>query len=770
MPKKADRPLLSASAEQIARERSQAERGVQRYWSSSKRLSTSAPGRVMVREHAHRLGELIKEWSSFSEAGKALDRLGHDLSAVLTLKVMLDGVTIDRSRAGTIKVLATLFRDELLLQDMQRSHHALLERLKKTKHKTQWGLIKAANSLAERGVFDYEQVPSPDLHRAALVCTEFAVEIGLFTKTHQMRGRRKIQYYKLTPECEAWIQSGHEHHEALKPYYRVMIDPPLDWGDDQPGGYRTSLCRRMSLMRAQQKHHIPELKEADLSEVYSAVNAAQATPFEVNEDVLMVVRHLWDTNACVAGLPDREMPTGPRDDEHVRRAQKAWRNQQGMRLSVGRILSIAEEELGRSFYFPCKLDFRGRLYPVPPFLNYQGHDIARGLLRFTRREPIQDQDSQNRWYEYGATLYGKKGTRKELRSWYRDSLGLVQAIQTDPLDAVDLWSSASDPFQFLAWCLEHDSAAPRLPLSMDGTNNGLQLYSLLMRNRELAALTNVSPSDKPADIYQFIADKITAELRVRAEAGEVEAQKWVSFLGGQMPRDAVKRPIMTLPYGATRYACQEYIRDWMESITRETREHPWDWSTHRPANYLVDILWPTVLEVCAPAVACMDWLQLAAEQSRALGAPLRWTTPSGLPVIQEYPDWERLNVRAVLAKSVRWVTIKRGIRGIDSRRQRNGAAPNFIHSLDSSVLMRTLCLAKEAGIGDFAMVHDSYGVQAARSTEMAALLRQATADIFSQDILDSVWQQFRLFTPDLPPPPERGDLDPTCVTESVYFF
>lgn len=39
-------------------------------------------------------------------------------------------------------------------------------------------------------------------------------------------------------------------------------------------------------------------------------------------------------------------------------------------------------------YFPNNLDFRGRLYPVPPHLNHIGADLSRGLLEFSEGKPI----------------------------------------------------------------------------------------------------------------------------------------------------------------------------------------------------------------------------------------------------------------------------------------------------------------------------------------------------------------------------------------------
>ena len=39
-------------------------------------------------------------------------------------------------------------------------------------------------------------------------------------------------------------------------------------------------------------------------------------------------------------------------------------------------------------YFPNNLDFRGRVYPIPPNLNHIGSDISRGLLQFSEGKPL----------------------------------------------------------------------------------------------------------------------------------------------------------------------------------------------------------------------------------------------------------------------------------------------------------------------------------------------------------------------------------------------
>lgn len=48
-----------------------------------------------------------------------------------------------------------------------------------------------------------------------------------------------------------------------------------------------------------------------------------------------------------------------------------------LKLAIARSFSKVNK-----FYFPHNVDFRGRVYPVPPHFNHIGNDLARGLLLF----------------------------------------------------------------------------------------------------------------------------------------------------------------------------------------------------------------------------------------------------------------------------------------------------------------------------------------------------------------------------------------------------
>jgi DNA-directed RNA polymerase len=105
-------------------------------------------------------------------------------------------------------------------------------------------------------------------------------------------------------------------------------------------------------------------------------------------------------------------------------------------------------------------------------------------------------------------------------------------------------------------------------------------------------------------------------------------------------------------------------------------------------------------------------------------------------------------------------------------RQKNGVSPNFVHSLDAAALHKTIIKAnKEAGIYDFAFIHDSYGTHATGCKALAKSLREVFVDMFSVDLLQDWKHQLEHNTNTvLPEPPEYGNADISKITDSTYFF
>ena len=86
-------------------------------------------------------------------------------------------------------------------------------------------------------------------------------------------------------------------------------------------------------------------------------------------------------------------------------------------------------------------------------------------------------------------------------------------------------AKAEKPWQALSVCFELAEAyklddptkfVSHLPVHQDGTCNGLQHYAALGGDVEGANQVNLNPSDKPQDVYTYVAKLV--ETRVKADA------------------------------------------------------------------------------------------------------------------------------------------------------------------------------------------------------------------------------------------------------------
>ena len=67
-----------------------------------------------------------------------------------------------------------------------------------------------------------------------------------------------------------------------------------------------------------------------------------------------------------------------------------------------------------------------------------------------------------------------------------------------------------------------------IPVAVDGSCNGLQLYSLIFRDeQQVSLLTTVT--EKPEDIYQAVVDNVREQLRKDATDGKPYAQEWLNL-------------------------------------------------------------------------------------------------------------------------------------------------------------------------------------------------------------------------------------------------
>jgi DNA-directed RNA polymerase len=637
-----------------------------------------------------------------------------------------------------------------------------------------------------------------------------ATEVFDVVNTSEVRWRRVIRKKKLVPTAatKKWLFKRNEFLEFLRPMRYPMVMMPLPWVSGIPGGYRFALAVNKQPLVRVKHHHGPKVDDfysnADMPEVYDALNAVQATAWKINDKVYQLVDEIMDSHKPMAGIETIEtipLPPKPHDIETNETARREYRmraksvyEQNILRRSRvrGQLDAMAVAKRMRPFdkiWFPHNLDFRGRVYPIPDHLTPQGTDLQRALLQFANGKKLGYSGAF--WLAVtGANLMGKIPDAASWKmsytsyddrvNWVFSNQKKILEVATDPWGTIDWWTQADEPLQFYGWCHEWAGFCKEgldyvcgFPCGMDGSANGIQHYSALLQDPEQAEGVNMFNAAYPRDLYSDILEAVRERLH---ESASPDAEVWLK--SGQLDRGLVKRPVMTLSYGATKWGYRDQIREELQK--RETThllgDHPAD--QNRRIKFMADLIYRTLSERTGAAVRAMDWLKACVTRilrSKRGKDPIYWVAPTGFPVLQRYYHIERHRVVTTLAGSTYRPSIYTALDKAKGSKQRNSIAPNFVHSLDAAALMRTVIAAKSKGIKSFGMVHDSYSTVPADVEVLMVTLRDEFANLYlDKDILQDMYEQFQAqYTGTkhpLPEPPEKGDYDVANVKSATYFF
>nr|CDQ33424.1 T3/T7-like RNA polymerase [Virgibacillus halodenitrificans] len=183
------------------------------------------------------------------------------------------------------------------------------------------------------------------------------------------------------------------------------------------------------------------------------------------------------------------------------------------------------------------------------------------------------------------------------------------------------------------------------------------------------------------------------------------------------------------------------------------------------------VVWDSIGEVVVAARDGMAMIQGIAKAAAARNKPLTWTTPTGFIVEQAIYKDEAYQVRTQLFGGMR-LQLNKPSDKLDMRKMKSSAAPNFVHSMDASHLIRSVNGFAEAGIGSIAVIHDSFGTHAGRADTLRAVLRREFVELYTEDRLeefkteveDTILEEIDI------PVPMVGTLDLLSVLRSDYCF
>ncbi|KAK6913416.1 DNA-directed RNA polymerase, N-terminal [Dillenia turbinata] len=620
----------------------------------------------------------------------------------------------------------------------------------------------------------------PDLRPAFIHTTK------IVTQENQKSSRR----YGLI-ECDPLVLKGLERtaRHVVIPYIPMLV-PPVNWTGYDKGAH---LVLPSYVMRThgskQQREAVKRAPRKQLQPIFEALDTLGNTKWRINMRMLSVVDRIWSSGGRLADLVDRDdvpLPDKPDTEEEAKLKKWKWkvnsvkkenRERHSQRCDVELKLAVAhkmKDEEG--FFYPHNLDFRGRAYPMHPYLNHLGSDLCRGVLEFAQGRPLGK--SGLRWLKiHLANLYAGGVDKLSLEgrlAFTENHINDIFDSADKPLEGRHWWLNAEDPFQCLAACINlaealrspsPETTISHIPVHQDGSCNGLQHYAALGRDKLGAVAVNLVAGEKPADVYSGIAARVLDIMRGDAQKDPTTYPDALHarLLINQVDRKLVKQTVMTSVYGVTYIGARD-------QITRRLKERNAiddNAELFGASCYAAKVTLTALGEMFEAARSIMGWLGDCAKIIASENEPVRWTTPLGLPVVQPYRKLGSHLIRT----SLQILTLQRETEKVMVKRQRTAFPPNFVHSLDGSHMMMTAVACRRAGLS-FAGVHDSYWTHACDVDIMNRILREKFVELYETPILENLLDSFQQSFPSLcfPPLPERGDFDLRNVLESSYFF
>jgi DNA-directed RNA polymerase len=578
-------------------------------------------------------------------------------------------------------------------------------------------------------------------------------------------------------------------------------EPPTPWT-----GEAYHKATGISVIKKGHESALKYFEKNDMTYLTDVLNKLNNTAWRINEQVFSVYQE------CM--FMEKNPFKFTREIDPVKRAS--------LIIEVEAIQRLAEKNLGKPFYHLYNLDFRGRIYPNTAFLHEQSSDNAKGLLLLD--EPVCLGDKGCYWLSvHTSNVWGNdKVSLDDRAKWVSDNMDDILLYAENPLHYTG-WMEADKPFSFLAACYEFsmlsnwhgDGYATEdfpscLPIYIDGSNNGVQHLVAMSKDEEVAPLVNLTPQTLPGDVYMFIADKVWDNLeklqaklkpelvvkfdelfdtarglqREYEDSPDKSERKAIAFRAAQTWRNenrdlreklfpvywlriedkktrrkTVKRNVMTLGYGGTAYGMgQQVIED-----TRDLSEYLRD-KEHLWGAMLGTLVYKTCYEELKGPARLLSMFQELAGRSNTENIHLQWFSPvTNFPVVQAYlkPITKRTELK--YGEDLLKVNIQVWEEAvINESKQRTGAAPNIVHSLDAVHLTMVVHDAPYK----VTVVHDSFGCNAGNMGQMFKHVRLKFVELYKQEPLELILAQLN----SLDLSPEKGTLDVNSVMGSDFAF
>lgn len=759
-----------------------------------KEMETARPSvnRLMsgcIGEYAKGIDDWVRHASS--KAGTRhtavvhLKKLKPELIASMSARIILNSVSSQKAYTRLCVKIGEALEAEINFNSYKKKNpvHAERSRQRLMRTKVGYDFRKkcAYTTLKKVGHKIKYLTPTERLHIGA-VCVELFIKHTGLVKVHKKweSPKRWVNIIVATDDCMNWINKFEESRFALYPRKYPSVGTPPQWKKGMALGGYTDLNVAYPLVKSRRQALVETLSHKINQKALDCINNIQSTPWRVNGWILDVMNQFWKN-----GLDDgKDMPmnkllpippkprAGASKDEikdYSRKTAYAYSKNaeyRSQRVALAQIIYTAGKYKEQpKMYFPCQFDFRGRVYYVPEHLNPQGSDYAKALLEFAEGHSFEYHRDLIHIIKCGAGLFGVKGTAQECKQWVLDNKERIRKSVHEPYN-YRWWQEAKDAWQFLRWCKEWEDIhnAPNhkthYPVVLDCTASGLQILSLLTGDAQGAEHTNLVFREAPSDIY----GKVLGELYIILKAdSNPYARFWEHK---QLDRKLTKPVCMTLPYGATLYGIRANIENWYREKHKELPSATDFWKC---SMYLAKKYVEAIKKFIPKGIECMEWIQDVSIPIVKKNNPVCWMSPSGFIVGQPYMASQGVSVKTNLAGKLRYVLLQKELKDkVDRSKQITAVAPNYIHSLDASVLHLGLCNFNASVVA----IHDCFGTHANFVSELVEKMKASMVNIFKEDQLLNFRNQLSQYNPgiSLPNNFQKGSFDAGQIMGANHIF
>lgn len=561
-----------------------------------------------------------------------------------------------------------------------------------------------------------------------------------------------------------------------------LIEPPLPWKyqegiarENWSGGYHNEFIRKQHRL-CRGHYYESEFSEKSIK----FLNMIGQTTWTVDHNIVNIAQALKARGISAGNFNayqrdprlDDPMPDHltQLDTEHPDRVD--WRKNQfrlhqihneEWRKAVRTVKSLqaAEKFLAYPrFFLHWSNDYRGRCYPVQPWLSPQTTEFEKSLIKFADGSKL---DERGKWWAAQAIGAAYLGTRLNLEDrvqWCQDNQDLIARVASEPLSTVTEWEQAKEPWQFLQLCIEWYKVVItgkeqlwHIPVGADATASGLQLLSSMLLDPVGMKYSNVLPPSDPSAPPQ---DSYLEVLRVTREIAETEAPELVQHLYER----SIGKTTMQMLYGATHYTVREKV---IKIFKKDLKLFP-ETVTWQDCDKIASMVEAASKRVFPAAYKALDWLgQLAAQAVKAKPGHFEWTTPAGDIIRLKEHKTISLDVRTAHLGKVRIPVANSTER--DYKSMSSALPPSFVHSFDAALLK----IAFDGWKQPLCVIHDCFK---ANPMDMDAALESIRKGFYSvckgdalSDLADSLHidtEQFERLT--------QGDADLKSVFDSTYLF